>query len=88
MAHAGLHKYSAILIRINSFNSKTGKRSVLSSEFPEHTYHALWLCSVAQAVWSDSSLWYLLSRYKGLTFMELWCWVSLYGKGDDWVTFQ
>lgn len=31
----------------------------------------------------DSSIWHILSRFKGFTFLDMWCWVALYGKGVD-----
>lgn len=33
-------------------------------DFPEHSFHVIWLCSAAQDVWVNSSIWYILHRFK------------------------
>ncbi|XP_073120376.1 uncharacterized protein [Henckelia pumila] len=55
----------------------------LCNVFPEHSFHALWICIDVQKVWENSALWPILSRFKGQSFLDLWHWVLLSGNEED-----
>lgn len=57
-----LHVILPTRFHLASRGVSTALMCPLCSEFPEHSFHPLWLCSCIKSVWTQSSLWHILAR--------------------------